>query len=105
MDINLIRKKWLKGQAEITGHARKRMNSRNITIEEITQVILEGEILESYPDDKPFPSGLIMGKIRNNEPLYVVCSLGEDKVHVITTHWLDPLKWLDPKTRREKNHV
>ena len=23
-------------------------------------------------------------------------------VHIITVHWLDPAKWLDPKTRREK---
>lgn len=85
----------------MTVHARKRMGLRKITTEEIESVVMSGEVIEDYPNDKPYPSCLIMGKIRDGFPLYVVCALG-DKVYVITAHWLDPEKWLDPKTRREK---
>ena len=77
------------------------MGLRRITIEEISQVIRNGEVIEDYPEDKPYPSCLIMGKIRGGFPLYVVCAIS-DKIHIITTHWLDPEKWLDPKTRRER---
>ncbi len=101
MEIEAIRQKWKIGQWEISAHARKRMGQRQITVDELGQVIMEGEIIENYPDDKPYPSCLILGKMSNSFPLYVVCALG-DGVHVITAHWLDPEKWLDPKTRREK---
>ncbi len=101
MELEAIRQKWRKGLWEITAHARKRMGLRQITMDEITQAIMTGEIVENYPSDKPYPSCLIMGKIRNDIPLYIVCALSEE-VHVITAHWLDPEKWLDPKTRREK---
>ncbi|MBU3911755.1 MAG: DUF4258 domain-containing protein [Candidatus Omnitrophica bacterium] len=74
---------------------------RGVSLEEIKYVISTGEIIENYPDDKPYPSCLIMGYVRKSEPLYVLCSIGE-LLHIITVHWLDPAKWLDPKTRREK---
>lgn len=63
---------------------------------------MKGEIIEDYSDDKPYPSCLIMGKIRDGFPLYVVCALSDRVYVIITAHWLDPEKWLDPKTRREK---
>jgi len=101
MSIEVIRQKWEQGLWEITGHARRRMGLRKVSTEEIGHVIMTGEIIEDYPDDTPFPSCLIMGKIRDGFPLYVVCALS-DQLHIITAHWLDPAKWLDPETRREK---
>ena len=71
------------------------------SLEEVKDVIHTGEVIENYPSDKPYPSCLILGYVRKNVPLYVLCALGEF-VHIITVHWLDPTKWLDPKTRREK---
>lgn len=77
------------------------MDQRGITLEELKEVIYHGEVIEEYPQDKPYPSCLILGQIRGGFPLYVVCGV-EKRVHIITVHWLDPVKWLDPKTRREK---
>lgn len=96
-----IRQKLLNGEYIITRHAQRRCDTRNISIEEIKHVILSGEIIENYPRDKPYPSCLILGYVRKKIPLYVLCAIGE-LVHIITVHWLDPTKWLDPKTRREK---
>lgn len=90
------------GKYEITLHALERLDQRQITIPELKEAILSGVIVETYPNDKPFPSCLIMGKIRGGFPLYVVCGLGTHKIYIITTHWMDPAKWLDPTTRREK---
>jgi hypothetical protein len=99
--LEQIRQKLLGGEYKITRHAQRRCDSREISLEEIKQAILTGEIIENYPHDKPYPSCLILGHIRTHQPLYVLCALGET-IHIITVHWLDPAKWLDAKTRREK---
>lgn len=99
--LEIIRKKFLNKEYKITKHAQKRCDTRGISLEEIKQVITTGEIIETYPGDKPYPSCLILGYVRKSQPLYVLCALSE-VVHIITVHWLDPAKWLDPKTRREK---
>lgn len=96
-----IRQKFLTGEYRITRHAQRRCDTREISLTEIKHVILNGEIIENYPNDKPYPSCLILGYVKHHLPLYVLCALG-DIVHIITIHWLDPQKWLDPKTRREK---
>ncbi len=98
-----IQKKFSRGKYQITRHALKRCDSRGIELNEIKEVIANGEAIEVYPNDFPYPSCLILGYVRGGEPLYVLCALG-DIVHIITVHWLDPAKWLDPKTRREKYH-
>jgi hypothetical protein len=99
--IEQIRKKINAGEFLITRHCQRRCDSRGILLEEIKRVINEGEIIETYPRDTPYPSCLILGYVRKNEPLYVLCALG-NIVHIITVHWLDPAKWMDPKTRRER---
>lgn len=42
-------------------HAVKRMFQRNFTEKEVREVIESGEIIESYPDDTPYPSRLMLG--------------------------------------------
>lgn len=100
--ISEIKKLIEAGRYEITLHALKRLDQRQITISELKESILSGVVVETYPEDKPLPSCLVMGKIRGGFPLYAVCGLGQDKVYIITAHWMDPAKWLDPATRREK---
>lgn len=90
-----------KGLYRLTLHAQKRMDQRGITLEDLKDVLCHGQIIEEYPHNQPYPSCLMMGRVHGGFPLYVVCSL-EKKVHIITVHWMDPLKWLDPKTRRER---
>lgn len=99
--LEQIRKKFNAGEYQLTRHSQRRCDSRGISLEEIKEVINKGEIIEIYPKDSPYPSCLILGYVRKNEPLYILCALG-NIVHIITVHWLDPTKWLDPKTRREK---
>ena len=99
--IEKIRRKINNGAFQITRHCQRRCDGRGITLTEIKHVITEGEVIEAYPKDSPYPSCLILGYVHSSEPLYVLCALGSI-VHIITVHWLDPAKWLDPKTRREK---
>ena len=63
------------------------MLERNISRDDIKNTILNGEIIESYPDDKPFPSILMFYQI-NNRPLHVVVAFDEEsiKLHIVTTY-------------------
>ncbi|MEQ8187692.1 MAG: DUF4258 domain-containing protein [Candidatus Eremiobacterota bacterium] len=101
MALIIVRQKLKEGKILIRDHAMMRFDQRGITIEEVENVIMTGELIEDYPDDKPFPSCLISGYIRKDIILYVVLAL-EEKIHIITAHWLDPDRWLDHKTRRDK---
>lgn len=57
-------------------HALKRMVNRNISPAEINEVILTGEIIKTYSDDKPYPS-LLIYKTINKQPIRVVVGKNE----------------------------
>jgi hypothetical protein len=40
----------------ISNHARIRMFQRNISTEDIKEVIVYGQMIENYPEDEPCPS-------------------------------------------------
>ena len=43
-----------------------------------------------------------MAEVQPGRPLYVALAYDEqeDYVYVVTVHWLDPEKWVDPWTRK-----
>tara|TARA_R110002049_G_scaffold298454_2_gene488186 strand:- start:62 stop:376 length:315 start_codon:yes stop_codon:yes gene_type:complete len=69
-------------------HALKRMLERDIGRKDVKKVLIEGEILESYPDDHPLPSFLIFGRDSNKNPLHVVAALDmlADWCYIITVY-------------------
>ncbi len=48
------------GRHRFSDHAVKRMIKRNIERHEIEEAVSNGEVIEKYPDDKYFPSCLVM---------------------------------------------
>jgi hypothetical protein len=87
-----------------SAHAVKRMFERSISKEVIIRAIKTGEVIEEYPDDKPFPSVLVLGGI-DGAVLHVVLALNAAPAvcHVITVYIPDHLKWNeDFRRRREK---
>ena len=48
-------------------HAVKRVIERSIDRPEVEEVILDGEVIEEYPDDKYSSSCLIFGKTKRGE--------------------------------------
>jgi len=56
----------------ITDHADEEAYNDTLSLEEIYSSVLTGEIIEQYPDDKPYPSCLIYGKNIKNEPIHSV---------------------------------
>jgi hypothetical protein len=54
-------------------HALERMVERGIRRSEVLSVLLSGELIEDYPEDWPFPSGLFLGWVECR-PLHVVAA-------------------------------
>jgi hypothetical protein len=88
-----------------TKHARDEMETEElgeIKEEEVFEAILNGKIIETYPDDKPYPSSLIYGRTSENRPMHIVCAYirDEDRVIIITVYQPDPDKWIDFERRK-----
>ena len=102
LDLSKIRAAVKSDHTEWRRHALLRATERGITLEQALQVILEGDIIEDYPQAKPYPACLMMAMAKPGKPLYVSLAYDEenDLLHIITVHWLDPCKWEDPWTRK-----
>lgn len=59
-----------------SNHSVKQMFSRSILKTEAGEVIVKGEIIKEYIDDKPYPSYLLLG-IVNGKPLHVLIAKDE----------------------------
>jgi Domain of unknown function (DUF4258) len=68
-------------------HVLEKMLERGISRNEVLQVLLNGEVIQRYDEDKPFPSMLVLG-FSVDRPLHVVASFDENNqvVFVITTY-------------------
>ncbi len=99
MIIEPIQDKILKAEYRVSDHAVMQMIKRSITRLEIEDVLLKGEIIEEYPDDKYSPSCLIYGKTESGRDLHVQVSL-PPSVIIITTYDPNPEEWIDCKIRR-----
>lgn len=91
------------GRIRITDHADEEAGSDSLIFEDIYFSVQNGEIIEQYPRDKPYPSCLIFGRGHGNEPIHSVWAYNiETKASVlITVYRPDPKKWMeDWKTRR-----
>lgn len=85
----------------MTFHVAERCRERNISADDILSTILNGEIIENYPNDYPFPSALVFGYNVNNQILHVVAGVGNNKLWIITAYYPDTVKWEnDLKTRK-----
>ena len=86
----------------MTQHSRKRFAERGINLLDIMDAIKNGEIIEEYPDDTPFPSCLILGHA-GERILHVCASIDSDMIYLITAYSPDPSKWESNwKTRKEE---
>ena len=72
----------------LTEHLLTRIRQRHIRLDDIKYAIANGEIIEQYPTDYPFPSCLIHG-----ENIHVVCSIGEGRLYIITAYRPSPEQW------------
>lgn len=84
-------------------HALQAMFERDITPADVRAVVLNGKIIDSYPEDRPYPSRLILGW-RGSRPIHVVAAdnPSEQETIIITVYEPDPGRWEPGFERRKK---
>ena len=101
LKIEVIRNYLLNKKVKWTNHCLNRLNQRNILLEDVKNAINIGLIIESYYDDYPYPSCLILGYSLKQKALHLVCGITKDYLYMITAYYPDSNKWDENmKTRR-----
>lgn len=104
MDIENIINAIRGSRVRITDHADEEIFDDSLTYEEIYSSVIQGEVIEDYPNDKPYPSCLIMGKNFSSEPIHSVWAYNPESqwLVLITVYRPDPERWVDWKVRVKK---
>ena len=104
MDIEYIITAIRNNYVQITEHADDEAVNDALTYEEIYFSIMNGEIIENYPLDKPYPSCLIFGSNFSGEPIHSVWGFNHETIWavLITVYRPDPAKWINWKERVKK---
>jgi hypothetical protein len=75
------------------------MFQRNVSTDDIKEIVIKGEIIEGYIDDEPCPSALMLGFL-GNIPYHVVVAECEDHVRIVTVYIPEEDKWIKYRIRR-----
>ena len=85
-----------------THHAEIERKADELTFAQVEEAVLDGNILEQYPDSGRGESCLILG-FSKDVPIHTVCGWRGEKVAFITVYIPKPPKFIDPWTRGEKS--
>lgn len=102
--LELVRKRAVEKLLFLPHATRQMMRpERMINTTEVRKVLMEGEIIEDYPDDTRGHSCLMLGFGESERVLHVVCSPKDEYLAIITAYAPNPDQWNDEfKSRREK---
>lgn len=99
-EIAAIRAQVLAGAWELSRHAVDQCLLREIRVSELRECLLEGEVIEFYPDDKYGPSCLVLGRTAHGRILHVHCSDETRGVlKIVTAYEPDPRRWREHRFR------
>ncbi|MBI5888073.1 MAG: DUF4258 domain-containing protein [Deltaproteobacteria bacterium] len=102
MDIGDIIESIKTDRVRITDHADEEIHNDDLTFEDVFVSVISGEIIEKYPQDKPYPSCLVYGNNFKNEPIHSVWAYNRNTGAsvLITVYRPDPKKWIEWKRRK-----
>lgn len=100
MNIEDIQALYVNRAVVLTQHFLDKIEMRDIKLADVKAAVMNGEIIEQYPDDYPHPSALILG-FSGDKPVHIVVGNDGDLIWLITAYFPDVNKWEDDyKTRK-----
>jgi len=85
-----------------TNHILERLLQRGIRLDDVKTALKNGEIIEQYPNDYPFPSCLVLGHTMAGQILHVVCGSNGEELWLITAYFPNPVEWSEDFKQRRK---
>jgi hypothetical protein len=87
LSIDHLRNVVAQGRIQWRKHVLQKLAERGISQGAVREVLLSGERVRDYAEDRPFPSALFLGYI-GGKPLHVVAALDQmnKEVFIITAY-------------------
>jgi hypothetical protein len=98
-DIEWIKTKVINREEYFSAHGEQERQNDNLTIVEVRESLLNGIILDQYPDTGRGESCLVVGFTMGGKPLHIVCGERKEKLVVITVYIPSPPKFKNPYER------
>jgi len=104
MDIKDIIDAIQSKRIKITNHADEEAEADQLVFDEVYYSVFQGEIIENYQNDKPYPSCLVYGKTFGGDPVHSVWAFNDKNqwTVLITVYRPDPDLWIDWRVRRKR---
>jgi hypothetical protein len=84
----------------ISEHADEERIKDKITLQELEEAVLDGEVIEERLDDPRGESKLLGGKSRSGKMLHIVIGLRFKRPVIVTVYLPDQKEWISGKIRR-----
>lgn len=87
LDLVTLRKAVQEGRVEWRKHVLQKLAERGLAQEVVREVLLRGERIRDYTEDRPFSSALFLGYVAGR-PIHVVASCDEanGRAFIITAY-------------------
>ena len=100
----MIKYQWIKekmGSADyyVSRHGDQKRQNDNLSLLEVEESLLNGRILEQYPDTGRGESCLVVGFTEYGKPVHVVCGKRRDTLTIVTVYIPSPPKFKNPYER------
>lgn len=99
--IDDLRKLCKDETINLTQHFQMRCKERKISLKDVKNAILTGEIIEIYKDDYLNPSCLVLGNAINKKALHIVVGIGNNFLWLITAYYPNEVKWTNNYKNRK----
>ncbi|MFM7438336.1 MAG: DUF4258 domain-containing protein, partial [Snowella sp.] len=102
MDIYDLIEAIQEERVRITDHADEEAVEDDLTFDEIYFSILFGEIIEQYPNNKPYPQYLVYGQTFSGDSVHSVWEYNKETkwAVIVTVYRPDPTKWINWRQRK-----
>jgi hypothetical protein len=84
-----------------TNHILERMFRRGISTDDVVSALIDGEIIEQYPSDYPFPSCLVLGHTKGGKALHIVCGSNGEELWLVTAYVPGAAEWSEDLRGKE----
>ena len=99
--LDTIRAQARTNDVRVTLHAQQEMKEEQVSIDEVLEVVAQGEVVENYPQHRRGACCLVCGFTRSGRALHVVCTTAYPILIIITVYEPALPKWITPWQRRQ----
>jgi hypothetical protein len=100
--IERLRRQVSFGNIRVTLHGHEEMVEDGLTYEEICEAILNGKVIENYPEHQRGACCLVCGQAPSERYIHIVCTTSLDVMIIITVYEPKLPKWVTPFRRRKR---